>query len=88
MEAGVMVAVVTEVGDMVVAVFTQAATAEVFTQAVSTLVDFTAAAFMLLAALRGEDAATARSGSHSTPPGLTVPAFRTAWRRTAPRKAV
>jgi hypothetical protein len=79
MEAGVMVAVVTEVGDMVAAVFTPA---------VSTLVDFTAAAFMLLAALRGEDAATARSGSHSTPPGLTVPAFRAAWRRTAPRKAV
>jgi hypothetical protein len=69
----------------VVAVFTEEATAEVFTAAVSTRVDFTAAAFMLLAALRGEDAATARSGS---PPVLTAPAFRTAWRRTAPRKAV
>jgi hypothetical protein len=73
MEAGAMAAGVT-----VVAVFTEEATAEVFTAAVSTRVDFTAAAFMLLAALRGEDAATARSGSHSTPPGLTVPAFRTA----------
>jgi hypothetical protein len=83
MEVGDMVAVVT-----VAAAFTAEATAEVFTQAVSRLVDFTEAAFMLLAALRGEVAATARSGSHSTRPGLSVPAFRTAWRRTAPRIAV
>jgi hypothetical protein len=84
------VVVSTEAASTVVADFTLVDfTVVVSTRAdftVSTPVDFMAAAFMHITALRGSDAATARDSSKSTPPALAVRTLPTAWPRATPRK--